>query len=84
MLNIGHGSLVSYGYRTHSRKITRPTGVRVHYEVRRVSNGPRVRTKIKCLGEGLFLTVNSNTINEEDRLTSPSLLMTSLRGLKVP
>ena len=35
-------------------------------------------------GWGLFLTVNSNTINEEDRLTSPSLLMTSLRGLKVP
>ena len=29
-----------------------------------------VRTKNKCLGEGLFLTVNSNTINEEDRFES--------------
>ena len=48
------------------------------------SNGARIRTKNKCLCEGLFLTANSNTINEEDRLTSPSLLMTSLRGLKVP
>jgi hypothetical protein len=43
-----------------------------------------VRTKNKCLGEGLFLTVNSNTINEVDRLTAPSMLITSLRGLKVP
>ena len=34
------------------------------------SNGARVRTKNKCLGEGLFLTVNSNTINEEDRFES--------------
>ena len=44
----------------------------------------KVRTKNKCLSEGLFLTVNYNTINEEDRLTSSILLMTSLRGLKVP
>ena len=34
------------------------------------SNGARVRTKNKCLGEGLFLTVNSNTINEENRFES--------------
>jgi hypothetical protein len=47
-------------------------------------NWEKIYAKNKCLVEGLFLTVNSNTINEEVQLTSPSLLMTSLRGLKVP
>ena len=53
-------------------------------KMKKKEKGEKVRTKNKCLGEGLFLTVNSNTINEEDRLTSPSFLMTSLRGLTVP
>ena len=48
-------------------------------QIEKENKWEKIRTKNKCLGEGLSLTVNSNTINEEDRL-----LMTSLRGLKVP
>jgi hypothetical protein len=37
-------------------------------QIEKENKWEKIRTKNKCLGEGLSLTVNSNTINEEDRL----------------